>query len=96
MVKILLIGFVLSSLLGAGAIGTMMTDHDMRMGQRNQGIIGPRGCPMMNDEEHCEGWAYEECEEMYEECKEHMHKYCEHNDAIGEGKRSWHGCPMMH
>jgi len=51
MKKILLIGFVLLSLLGAGAVGTMMTEHDIGMMQGNYRGIGSWGCPMMDDEE---------------------------------------------
>ena len=109
MEKILLIGFVLISLLGAGVVGTMMNGHDMGMMQENHSGMGPRGYPMMDDQElhsmheECEehmdehrgDMTYEECEEMHEECEENMHKYCEHDDAIVDSKRSWHGCPMM-
>ena len=52
MERILLIGIVLSSLLGAGAVGTMMTDYDIGMWSSNQGIIGIGGCPMMNEVKH--------------------------------------------
>ena len=107
--KILLIGFVLLILLGAGAVGTMMTEDNMGMMQGTYRGIGSGGCPMMNDEEihslheeyeehmedQCRGLTYEECEEMHEECEEHMHKYCEHDDVFREGKRGWNGCPMM-
>ena len=110
MEKILFTGFLLLILLGAGAVGTVMSRYDMGMMQGNyyRGT-GPRGCPMMNVEEiqslheeyeehmedFCTDFTYEECEEMHEECEEHMHKYCEHDDAFEESKRSWRGCPMM-
>ena len=92
--NILLIGVALSSLLGAGAVGTMMTDYDIGMWSSNQKIIGTGGCPMMNDVEHCAGFTYEECGEMHEECEEHNHRYCEHDDFFEEDKRGWGGCPM--
>ena len=104
MEKIFVIGLALASLLGAGAVGSMMAgaEYDIGMMQGNYRGIVPRGCSMMNVEEihslheageeymedHCRGLTYEECEE-------HMHRYCEHDDAFGEGKSSWPGCPMM-
>ncbi|MCK5030458.1 MAG: hypothetical protein KAR64_03235 [Thermoplasmatales archaeon] len=109
MEKTLLIGFVLIILLGAGAVGTMMTDYNIGMMQGSYRGTGSWGCPMMYDEEinsmyeeseehmdkYCNNLTYDECKEMHEECEEHMHKYCEHNDAYLKGKRSCHGCPMQ-
>ncbi len=109
MEKILFIGVALLILLGAGAVGTVMSRYDMGMTQEYYGGTDIRGCPMMNDEEiqslyeendeymenYCTDLNYEECEEMHEECEEHMHTYCEHDDTIVGSKRSWRGCPMM-
>ena len=102
MEKILLIGFVLLILLGAGAVGTMMTEDNMGMMQGTYRGMGSGGCPMMNDREldehmgeYCRGLTFDECEEMHEECEEYMHKYCEHDDAFRDSERSWYGCPMM-
>ena len=108
MEKILFTGFILSILLGAGAVGTVMSRYDMGMMQGNHRDMGPRGYPMIDDEEmhdmyeecqehmeeHCTDLTYEECEEMHEECEEHMHKYCDHDDFFEEDVRSWGGCPM--
>ena len=109
MEKIIYIGVILLILLGAGAVGSVMSRYDMGVMQGNYRGTGPRGCPMMNVEEiqslneeydeymedYCTYLTYEECEKMHEECEEHMHKYCEHDDTIGEDGRTWRGCPMM-
>ena len=87
--QILLIGLLLSSVVGAGAIGsTMMSEADW-------GMMRGGGCAMMDEdiheeceehmEEHCGDMSYEECEEMHEECEEHMDEHDDHEE---------HGCPM--
>ena len=103
MEKIFIIALVLASLLGAGAVGTMMPWYDMGMMQENYNSgTGPRGCPMIDDqewdehmEEYCIGFTYRECEELHEECEDYMHKYCEHYDENVESRRNWYGCRMM-
>ena len=103
MEKILFIGLVLVSLLGAGAVGTMMTGQNIGMMQSNYRGMRSWGCPMLNDREwdermqdYCRGLTFEECGEMHEECEEYMHKYCEHDDTtIRDSRGRWHGCPMM-
>jgi hypothetical protein len=92
---------LLSSIVGVGAAGTMMSGNDMGMMDGGHGgMMGDRGGHMMNDndmhamheeceehmEEHCGDMSYEECEEMHEECEEHMDEHDDHEE---------HGCPMM-
>lgn len=94
--KILLIGLLITSLIGAGVVGTMAMGDNIGMMRMGGGMRNSRGggCPMMNGEgrnymhdecrehmeEHCGNMSWEECEEMHEECEEHMHEYCEHED----------------
>ena len=89
--QILLVGLLLSSVVGAGALGAtvMMSDADW-------GMMGGGGCAMMDEdmheeceehmEEHCGDMTSEECEEMHEECEEYMGDHDDHEE---------HGCGMM-
>jgi len=110
MEKIFIIALVLASLLGVGAVGTMIPWYDMGMMQGNYySGTGSRSCPMMDFEEiqglpedyreymedYCTGFTYEECKEIHEECEEYMHEYCEHYDENIGSRRNWYGRRMM-
>jgi hypothetical protein len=88
--QILLVGMLLTSVVGAGAVGTtmMMSGVDWDM-------MGGGGCPMRGGyemheeceehmEEHCGDMSHEECDEMHEECEEYMDEYDDEE----------HGCDM--
>ena len=96
--QILLIGLLLSSVVGAGALGaTVMSEADWEMMSGGYGgMMGGGGCAMMDEdmheeceehmEDHCGDMSYEECEEMHEECEEYMDDHDDHEE---------HGCGMM-
>jgi len=111
MEKILVIGLALTSLLGTGVVGTMMTGNNIGMMGMMQGYhlgIGSEGCSMMNDTN---------ISNIHEECVDHMNEHCRNttsgdckeihetrqdnmHDCCGQERTEntgvQHGCPMMH
>ena len=74
MENIVLIGLLMTSLIGAGAVGTTMMADDMGlMDNDHMGMMGGRGGHMMDDMHEHHG----ECEKMLEECEEHMNEDCD-------------------
>jgi hypothetical protein len=95
MEKIFLLGLILISIIGAGAVGTVVTsDNNYGMIDGHYGMMGEGNGHMMdvNDmqtmheecEEHldedCDDMTEEECGEVNEECEEYMDEYCEHDE----------------
>ncbi len=88
MVKILLIGLILTSLIGGGVVGISMMGDDYGMMQ--DGYMHDNhhrhGEGHMNEEceeymdEHCEYENYEDCEAYSEECEEHFEEDCDHHN----------------
>ena len=74
MQNIILTGLLLSSLIGAGAVGTTMMADDMGfMNGGHMGMMGENEGHMMDEMHEHHG----ECEEMQEECEEYMDEECD-------------------
>ena len=91
-----ILGFVMLSVLGSGAIGgAIMSDMDLSVDGYGPGFNGVGGCPgryvgdgcAFNDDcgecfddGECEGLTLEECEELHQECRENDHRFCDHDE----------------
>lgn len=92
--KLLVIfGLILSSIIGAGTIGSVMMDNgDLWMMGGDHGMMGDNGmpeeCQMMDDyeQDHCDGdmdencddHSYDECEAISDDCEVELYDHCEH------------------
>lgn len=74
MENLVLVGLLMTSIIGAGAVGTAMMAGEMRfMDDGHMGMMGGRGGHMMDEMHEHHG----ECEEMHEECEEVMDEDCD-------------------
>lgn len=82
MVKFLLIGLILTTIVGSGVVGLTMMDNDFgMMGDHHHMHDGGHMYDDCNEymNEECEYEHYEDCNEFSEECEEHLDEYCEHH-----------------